>query len=83
MNFFAEHYLITDRASKKYNEFIETMYYFKELNNTMTYDDILCMPFPLFNDFFMYQIKAKQKELSARKKQENEITKSAKITPKK
>jgi len=63
LNFFAEAFLVEERAAKSYKYFIETFIMWQKLfDNHGDPISILNLPFPLYHDIILKQVEEKKAE---------------------
>jgi hypothetical protein len=63
LSFFAEAYLIEGRAAKRYQNFIDTLLLYQTIfESSGDIISLLQLPFPLYTDIILRQVKEKQKE---------------------
>ncbi len=79
INFFASNYLVEHRVEKSYRNFIESMYGINELNHhAFTFDNVLELPLPLFQDYIEYQLAEKKKAADKQRRESQTIINNTK-----
>jgi hypothetical protein len=72
---FASAFLSEHRASKYYNDFIETFCVYQDLfEGTVSVQDIMETPYPVYRDVILTQIKRRKKQNELLKKQQSQHT---------
>jgi hypothetical protein len=77
LSFFAEAYLIEDRASKRYHHFIDTLLLYQTIfDGGGDIMSLLQLPFPLYTDVILRQVKEKQREKKLQEERMNTLQKT-------
>lgn len=79
ISFFASNYLVDGRVEKAYRGFIESMYGINELNHhAFTFENVLELPLPLFQDYIEYQLNEKKKAADKQRRESQTIINQSK-----